>query len=142
MQACCPYLYFDGKADEAMKTYQRVLGGELISIPYSDAPAGAGSPPPGCEVSDTTRVMHAMLKFDAGMLMASDSPNSAMAQPMGGLSVNVMFSDTPRAKKVFDELSAGAQVRMPFARTFWAEGFGVLVDRFGTPWMIGGGVQG
>jgi PhnB protein len=108
---------------------------------YSQAPAGAGAPPPGCEPSDAHRVMHAMLQFAGGMLMASDSPNSAMAEAMRGMNVNVTLADAAAARKVFDALSPQAQIRMPFGQTFWADGFGALVDRFGTPWMIGGGLR-
>jgi PhnB protein len=141
MQACCPYLFFDGRAEEAMRAYQAALGGELKVVHYSQAPAGAGTPPPGCEPSDGQRVMHAMLQFAGGMLMASDSPNSAMAEAMRGMNVNVTLADAASARKVFDALSSQAEIRMPFGQTFWAEGFGVLVDRFGTPWMIGGGLR-
>lgn len=141
MQACCPYLFFDGRAEEAMRAYQAALGGELNVLHYSQAPAGAGTPPPGCEPSDGQRVMHAMLQFPGGMLMASDSPNSAMAEPMRGMNVNVTLADAAAARKVFDALSSQGEVRMPFGPTFWADGFGVLVDRFGTPWMIGGGLR-
>jgi PhnB protein len=141
MQSCCPYLMFDGQAEQAMREYQRLLGGQLNVLHYADAPAGAGAPPPGCEPSDQQRVMHAMLMFEGGMLMASDTPNSSMAQPMGGMSVSVSLADAASARRVFEGLSPQAQVRMPFGKTFWAEGFGVLVDRFGTPWMIGGGLQ-
>lgn len=141
MQSCCPYLFFDGRAEEAMREYQRLLGGELNVIRYSEAPAGAGSPSPGCEPSDGRRVMHAMLAFQGGMLMASDAPNSAMAQPMSGMSVSLTLADAAAAHKVFDGLAVQAQVRMPFGPTFWADGFGMLVDRFGTAWMIGGGMR-
>jgi PhnB protein len=141
MQSCCPYLMFDGRADEAMREYQRVLGGQLNVLRYSDAPPQAGSPPLGCEPVDQQRVMHAMLMFEGGMLMASDVPNSAMAQPMSGMSVSVTLADAAVARRVFDGLSPQAEVRMPFGKTFWADGFGMLVDRFGTAWMIGGGLQ-
>jgi PhnB protein len=141
MQACCPYLFFDGRAAEAMRAYQAALGGELKMLHYSDAPAGAGAAPPGCEPSDAHRVMHAMLQFEGGMLMASDSPNSRMAEGMRGMNVNLVLPDAAAARKVFDALSPEAQIRMPFAKTFWADGFGGLVDRFGTPWMIGGGLR-
>ncbi|WP_342593200.1 glyoxalase/bleomycin resistance/extradiol dioxygenase family protein [Ramlibacter agri] len=140
MQSCCPYLYFDGQADAAMNAYQKALGGELKLLRYSDAPAGGGEPPPGCGPVDKQRIMHGMLQFDGGMLMCSDAPNSGMAEKMGGMSVSVTFPDAAKARRVFDALADGAQqVRMPFAQTFWADGFGMLVDRFGTPWMIGGG---
>jgi PhnB protein len=141
MNACLPYLAFDGQAADAMQTYQRVLGGELKMLRYADAPAAAGGPPPGCEPSDTARVMHAFLQFDGGMLMASDVPNSSMAEPMRGMSINLVFTTAARAREVFDALADGGTTRMPFGKTFWADGFGVVVDRFGAPWMIGGGLQ-
>jgi PhnB protein len=141
MNACCPYLFFDGQAAEAMRAYKEALGGELHLLRYADQPPGAGAPPPGCEPADVNRVMHGMLQFDAGFIMCSDAPNSAMHEGMKGMSVNVTFADAKRAQRVFEALSPGAQVRMPFGPTFWAEGFGMLVDRFGTPWMVGGGLK-
>lgn len=141
MQSCCPYLFFDGRAEQAMREYHRLLGGKLDVLHYADAPAGAAAAPPGCEPADQQRVMHAMLMFDGGLLMASDAPNSAMAQPMSGMSVSVTLPDAAAARRLFEGLSAQAEVRMPFGKTFWAEGFGMLVDRFGTPWMVGGGLQ-
>lgn len=141
MNACIPYLYFDGQAAEAMRTYHSVLGGELKVLRYADAPAGSGSPPPGCEPSDMGRVMHAMLKFEGGMLMASDAPNSRMAERMSGMSISLTFTDPSKARVVFDALASGGAVRMPFGKTFWADAFGMLVDRFGTSWMVSGGLQ-
>ncbi|RZJ12782.1 MAG: VOC family protein [Rubrivivax sp.] len=141
MQACCPYLFFNGDAEQAMKLYQTVLGGEMPELlRYSQQPAGEGAPP-GCEPSDPNRVMHAYLTFPGGALMASDAPNPAMFEPMKGMSVNLMLPEQAAAKKVFDQLTDGAEVRMPFGPTFWADGFGMLVDRFGTPWMISGGMR-
>jgi PhnB protein len=140
MALCCPYLFFDGRAEEAMRTYERVLGGKLNLLRYSDAPAGNPAPP-GCEPSDTKRVMHAMLEFEGGMLMASDAPNTQMAEPMKGVSVNLTFKDAADARQAFDGLAEGGQVRMPFGPTFWAEGFGAVLDRFGTAWMVGGGMR-
>lgn len=141
MNACCPYLMFDGQAAEAMRAYQEALGGELKLLRYADTPPGAGAAPPGCSPSDVNRVMHGFLQFEGGGLMCSDVPNTSMSEPMKGMSVNVSFTDVSRAKRVFEALSPGAQVRMPFGPTFWAEGFGMLVDRFGTPWMVGGGLK-
>lgn len=141
MQACCPYLFFDGQAEEAMQTYQRILGGELKLLRYSQQPAEAGPPPPGCEPSDRDRVMHGFLQFPAGLLMCSDAPNSGLFEAARGMTVNLTLPDAKAARNVFDQLASGAQVRMPFGPTFWAEGFGMLVDRFGTPWMVGGGLR-
>src|SRR4051812_39267000 len=107
MNACIPYLYFDGQAADAMHTYQQILGGQLELLRYSDVPAGSGAPPPGCEASDTARVMHAMLRFDSGMLMASDAPNSRMAERMGGMSISLSYTDASKAREVFEALSVG-----------------------------------
>jgi PhnB protein len=141
MQACCPYLFFDGQAEEAMQSYQRILGGELKVLRYSQQPADAGPPPPGCEPSDANRVMHGFLQFPGGALMCSDAPNSSLFEASRGMTVNLTLADAAAARRVFDQLADGAQVRMPFGPTFWADGFGVLVDRFGTPWMVGGGLK-
>jgi PhnB protein len=141
MQACCPYLFFDGQAEEAMHSYQRILGGELEVLRYSQQPADVGPPAPGCEPSDPNRVMHALLQFPGGMLMGSDAPNPGMFEAARGMTVNVTLPDAGAARHVFDQLANDAQVRMPFGPTFWAEGFGMLVDRFGTPWMVGGGLR-
>lgn len=142
MQACCPYLMFDGQADEAMHTYQRILGGELTLLRYSQQPAGAGAAPPGCEPSDGNRVMHGYLQFPGGGLMCSDTPNRSMYEAPRGMTVNLTLPDAQKAKQVYEQLAEGAQqVRMPFGPTFWADGFGMLVDRFGIPWMVGGGLR-
>lgn len=142
MQMCCPYLFFNGQAEEAMQTYQRILGGELDLLRYSQAPAGGGEPPPGCEPADRNRVMHGFLQFPGGAVMCSDAPNSGMFEATSGMSVNLTLPDAAKARQVFDQLADRAkQVRMPFGPTFWADGFGMVVDRFGTPWMIGGGLR-
>ncbi len=139
MPKCCPYLYFDGNAAEAMRTYERVLGGELKMLRYADGPPSNEPPPPGCEVTDTQRVMHACLTFDGGFIMCSDAPNAQMVEPVGGISVNLMFDEAEQGRKVFEALSEGAQVQMPYAPSFWADGFGMLKDRFGIAWMVNGG---
>jgi PhnB protein len=73
--------------------------------------------------------------------MCSDAPNPKMFEAARGMTVSLTLSDAKKARQVFDQLAEGAQIRMPFGPTFWAEGFGMLVDRFGTPWMVGGGLR-
>lgn len=143
MPQCSPYLYFDGNAEQAMRAYQRALGGELMLLRYSDAPPAqpGQEPPPGCEPSDMARVMHACLTFEGGFIMCSDAPNPQMAEKVQGMSVNVMFATGEEGRRVFDALAEGAEIRMPYGPTFWSDGFGMLVDRFGTPWMVNGGAR-
>jgi PhnB protein len=85
--------------------------------------------------------MHARLMIDGRALMASDQPPEYPAQTMGGFAVSLRYPSADEARRIFDLLSAGGKVTMPVQKTFWAAAFGMLVDRFGTPWMAGGGLQ-
>ena len=136
MNSCIPYLHFDGQASDAMNAYQQILGGKLQLLRYSDAPAGAVPMPAGTQPSDAKRVLHATLEFEKGTLMAADAPNSAMAERMSGVSVSLSYMETSEAQAVFEKLSVGGVVRMPFGKTFFSDGFGMVKDRFGTPWMV------
>jgi PhnB protein len=130
------YVFFDGTCAEAMRFYERTLGGKMeMMMTHAEAPKVPNAPPspPGA----AERIMHARLSIDGGgTLMASDS---MVGQPYGGMkgfSLSLGYPSVAEGKRVFDALAAGGQVTMPFAKTFWAEGFGMLVDRYGTPWMV------
>jgi PhnB protein len=126
-----PYLFFDGNCEEAFRFYERVLGGKIIAmVPHSGTPAEQNVP---AEWRD--KIMHAALQVGEDTLMASDAP-PRYRQPMSGFSVSLQFADTAEAKRVFDALAEGGTVKMPFEETFWAAGFGMVTDRFGTPWMM------
>ncbi|MFL5075225.1 MAG: VOC family protein, partial [Microvirga sp.] len=82
------------------------------------------------------KVMHARLVFDGQVLMGSDSPPEHYEKPQGTF-VSLSVEKAADAERIFRALAEGGTVRMPFEKTFWAAGgFGMLVDRFGTPWMI------
>ena len=130
------YIHFDGQCAEAMRFYQRTLGGQLQALmTYGDAPDQDA-----CPAGQKDRIMHACLVLDGRMLMASDVP-PGMYQPKAGFAISLNYPTADEARRIFDQLSEGGQVRMPFGKTFWADGFGVFSDRFGTPWMVGGGMQ-
>ena len=128
------YLFFDGTCADAMRFYERTLGGRIeMMMTHGESPV-AGDSPPG----SANRILHARLVIDGRVLMASDS---MVGQPYGGMkgfSLSLGYPTVAEAKKVFDALSAGGKVTMPLDKTFWAEAFGMLVDRFGTPWMVSG----
>jgi PhnB protein len=128
------YLFFNGNCGEAMRFYERTLGGKLEMMKAKDSPA-AGKTPPGTE----DKILHSRLAFDGGVLMASDWMDTKPYPGMGGFSVSVAHPKVEDAKRVYDALSKGGQVSMPLGKTFWVEAFGMVVDRFGTPWMISGG---
>jgi len=131
------YLFFDGRCAEAMRFYERTLGGRLEALmTYKEGPA---SQP--CPAGAEHLVMHARLVIDGRALMASDQPPGFPANPMGGFSLSLQYPTAAEARRVFDLLAEGGSVRMPPQKTFWADLFGMLADRYGTPWMVGGGMQ-
>src|SRR4029079_3361266 len=90
--------------------------------------------PPG----SADRILHARLVIDGHALMASDSMVGHPYEGMKGFSLSLGYPTVAEAKKVFNALSDGGKITMPIEKTFWAEAFGMLVDRFGTAWMISG----
>jgi PhnB protein len=126
------YLTFNGDCAEAMRFYERTLGGKLETLTtHAESPL-AGQTPPG----SGDRILHARLVVDGRALMASDSMAGQPYEGMHGFSLSLNYGDLAEARRVFDALAAGGCVNMPLQRVFWADLFGMLVDRFGTPWMI------
>ena len=125
------YLFFEGNCEEAFTCYQQILGGRIIAmLSARGTPAEPGMPPGWAD-----KIMHACLDLGETKLMASDAP-PGRSSPPGGFSVNLMPETAEEAERIFAALSEGGVVRMPLESTFWAERFGMLVDRFGVPWMI------
>ena len=130
------YLFFDGNCAEALRFYERTLGAKLESMmTHAESPI-AGQTPPGSE----NRIMHARLNIGGRILMASDAMVGHPYGGMKGFSLSLTYPSAEEAKRVFKALSEGGKVTMPVDKTFWAEAFGMLVDRFGTPWMVNGGL--
>jgi PhnB protein len=132
------YLFFNGTCAEAMRFYQRTLGGEMQAMmTYGESPE-----PEQCAAADKDRIMHACLIIDGRMLMASDTPpGDASSKGMSGFALSLNYEKVEEAQRVFAALAEGGSVIMPMGKTFWAETFGMLNDKFGTPWMVGGGAQ-
>lgn len=130
-----PYLSFDGNCADAMRFYERTLGGKIeMMMKFSEAPPERGQPP-----MQGDSIMHASMTLDGFRLMASDSPPGMAYEPMKGITVSLAYKTAAEGLKVFNALADGGQVVMPFAKTFWADGFGMVVDKFGTPWMVNAG---
>ena len=126
-----PYLNFNGQCQAAFKFYEQCLGGKIIAM------MTYGSTPAADHVSAETRdrIIHARLLVGDAVLMGSDSPPEHFQEP-GGTYVSIHVNDPAEAERIFHALEEGGTVRMPIEETFWAVRFGMLVDRFGTPWMI------
>ncbi len=126
-----PYLSFNGNCEEAFRFYEKTLGGKIEAmIPHEGTPAADFVPGDW-----RAKIMHARLAVDGEVIMGSDSPPQHQQKP-AGFSVSINLDDAGKGKKIFEALSEGGEVRMPFQGTFWAGGFGMVVDRFGTPWMV------
>jgi PhnB protein len=128
------YLVFDGNCAEAFRFYERTLGGELYLMTHGDSPI-SDQIPPGAK----DRIMHARLLLDGRPLMGSDAMMSQPYEGMKGFSLSLSYSTPAEGQRIFDALAEGGRVTMPMQKTFWVEAFGMLVDRFGTPWMVNGG---
>ncbi|PZQ09773.1 MAG: VOC family protein [Rhodanobacter denitrificans] len=125
------YLNFDGRCAEAFALYARVLNGKLDLVQATPGSPMAEHVPP--DWGD--RVLHVCLTAGDAVLMGSDCPPGQF-QPAQGMQVNIGVDDVAEAERIFGALSDGATILMPLAETFWAQRFGMLVDRFGTPWMV------
>jgi PhnB protein len=132
------YLIFDGNCAEAMRFYERTLGGKMeMMMTHAQSPMAAQMPPGMAE-----RIMHARLSLGDRVLMASDTMAGQPYEGMHGFSLALVYPSVADANKTFDALAEGGKVTMPMQKTFWVEAFGMLTDRYGTSWMINGGAAG
>lgn len=129
-----PYLFFNGRCEEAIEFYRRALHAENVSIMrYKDSPdpPPPGMVPPGSE----NKVMHASFRIGATEVMASDGEVSGRTH-FEGFRLSVAVESDAEARRCFDALAEGGKVDMPLGRTFFSSSFGMLSDRFGVGWMV------
>ena len=129
-----PYLFFEGRCEEAVEFYRKALGAQVVMLmryKESPEPPPPGKLPPGSE----NKVMHVSLRIGDATVMASDG--YAQGQPrFQGFALSLAVPDEARANQFFAALAEGGQVQMPLTRTFWSPLFGMVTDRFGVGWMI------
>jgi PhnB protein len=126
-----PYLVFNGNCEAAFKFYEKVLGGKIEAmLPHEGTPAAEHVPPEW-----RNKIMHARLSVGDKVLMGSDAPPDHY-EAMKGFSVTLGIDRPADAERIFHALAEKGTVRLPIQQTFWAARFGMLVDQFGTPWMI------
>jgi PhnB protein len=129
-----PYLFFDGRCEEAIEFYRRALGAQvdvLMRFKDSPEPPQPGCVPPGSE----NKVMHASLRIGETTLMASDGRCTGKPS-FQGFSLSLRVLTEAEAERLFTALADGGQVQMPLAKTFFSPRFGMVADRFGVMWMI------
>ena len=126
-----PYLNFNGQCEAAFKFYEQCLGGKITAmVAHEGTPAAEHVP-----AEWRSKIMHAQLQAGENVLMGSDTPPERY-EPPKGFSVSLQTKDPAEADRVFHALAEKGTVRMPIAKTFWAERFGMLTDQFGVPWMV------
>lgn len=129
-----PYLFFEGRCEEAAEFYRSALGAEVTMLMrYKDSPEphAPGMLPPGAE----DKVMHMNLRIGETQLMASDGRCSGKPG-FQGFSLSLTAASDAEAERWFAALAEGGQVQMPLAKTFFASRFGMVADRFGLSWMV------
>jgi PhnB protein len=124
------YLAFNGNCGEAFKFYEKSLGGKAELMKYGDSPMADQTAP---DFKD--KIMHARLQVGDQTIMGADSPKG-MFNGYHGFSVAIGVTDPGEAERIWAALSQGANVQMPLGKTFWSPAFGMLIDRFGIPWMV------
>ncbi len=128
------YLFFDGRCEEALEFYRKTLGAEITMLMrFKDAPE---PPQPGmCAPGSENKIMHSSFRVGDTTVMASDG--RCQGKPnFQGFALSLEAKNDAEAERLFGALSAGGQVVMPMAKTFFASRFGMAADRFGVSWMV------
>lgn len=126
-----PYLFFEGRCEEAVEFYKKALGAEvLMMMRFKDSPD-----PNACAGVPEDKIMHASLRIGGSNVMASDG---RCDEPMRfeGFSLSLAVNTDAEADKFFNALTQGGKVVMPLTKTFWSPRFGMVTDKFGVMWMV------
>ena len=125
-----PYINFKDNTREAMEFYQSVFGGKLNISTFKDFHASQGP-------DEDNLIMHSQLETDNGItLMASDTPNRMEYRPGTNMSISLSGDNEAELKGYYEKLSDGGTVTMPLEKAPWGDSFGMLVDKFGVPWLV------
>ncbi len=129
-----PYLFFDGRCEEAVAFYRKALGAEVtMQMRFKDSPEphAPGMIPPGAE----NKIMHMALRIGDTTILASDG--RCLGRPsFQGFALSLTVANEAEAERLFGALAEGGQVQMPLAKTFFSPRFGMVADRFGVAWMV------
>jgi PhnB protein len=128
-----PYLFFDGRCEEALVFYRQALGAEqVMMMRWKDSPDPAACPQ---DPANADKIMHAQFRVGGGEVMASDGRCEGRPK-FEGFALSLTAPDEAEAGRLFNVLAEGGQVQMPLAPTFFSPCFGMVADRFGVSWMV------
>jgi PhnB protein len=129
MLAVSPYISFQGNCREAIEFYKNALDAEvLFTQTFGESPMS--------DMGAAEKIMHCTIQVGASTIMMCDDPRPGATAESGNISLAIGLNDPERAKKVFGKLATEGSVIMPLEKTFWAEAFGMVADRFGVKWMV------
>jgi PhnB protein len=124
-----PYIAYAGNCREAIEFYKTALGAEvLFSQTFGESPMP--------DVGQAENIMHCTLKVGNSTIMMCDDPRPGASRGEGNISLAIGLNDPERAKRIFENLATSGTVVMPLEKTFWAEAFGMVTDKFGIRWML------
>ena len=129
MLGVSPYIAFQGNCREAIEFYKHALGAEVLFTQTVGASPMSSMGPP-------ENIMHCTIKVGASTIMMCDDPRPEAARGDGNISLAIGLNDPERAKQLFGKLAESGVVVMPLEKTYWAEAFGMVTDKFGVKWMI------
>lgn len=126
-----PYLFFDGRCDEAIEFYKKALGAEVgMLMRWKDSPDKSM-----CTPANENKIMHSSLTIGDTRVMASDGRNTGSPK-FEGFALSINAKDEAEADRKFNALSDGGKVMMPLGKTFFSSRFGMTTDKFGVTWMV------
>jgi PhnB protein len=126
-----PYLFFDGRCEEAIDFYRRALGAEVTMLMhFKDSPEPAQTPPGG-----ENKVMHSSFRIGDSTVLASDGHCEGKPS-FQGFSLSLTAANEAEAKRLFGALADGGKIQMPLSKTFFSPSFGMVADKFGVAWMV------
>ncbi len=124
-----PYIAFKGTCRQAVEFYKEALGAEVLFLQTVGESPMADMGPAG-------NIMHCTMRLGDSTVMMCDDPGPDAGSGAGNISLAIGLNDPARAGRIFDKLATGGTVLMPLGKTYWAEAFGMVIDRFGVRWMI------
>ena len=126
-----PYLFFDGRCDEALDFYKKAIGADVkMLMRWKDSPDKSM-----CTQDNADKLMHSQFQIGDTTVMASDGRNQGQPK-FDGFALSIIAKTESEADKIFGALGDGGQVTMPMSKTFFSPRFGMLADKFGVHWMI------
>ncbi|MGH9393033.1 MAG: VOC family protein [Terriglobales bacterium] len=133
MASTIPYLFFNGNCEEAFRYYEKLMGAKQETLSrFGEMPAAPGQV---CPEGDKNKILNMSFRLGGIQVMASDAPAGRFEKP-AGFAMTYSTETAAEVQRVFDGLAQGGNVGMPLSETFFAHSFGMVTDRFGTPWMV------